>query len=141
MTPWRTRAYVFSMVLPLKGSLPHSAANRITPIDHTSTDGPKYLTPVMISGAAYLGEPQNVSNSFSLSYRFDRPKSMILIFFRSSSRMFSVRTHRERERERSVDTQAPTLAQRPRSGGWQRGPKAVALPCMGSMHTMLAHVR
>ena len=89
MTPWRTRAYVFSMVLPLNGSLPQSDAKRMTPIDQMSTDGPKYLTPVMISGAAYLGEPQKVSSSFSLSYKLDRPKSMILTFLWSSRRIFS----------------------------------------------------
>ena len=77
-------------MLPLNGSLPHSAAYKMTPSDQTSTEGPRYLTPVMISGAAYLGEPQKVSRTCSLSYRFDRPKSMILTCFRSSSRMFSI---------------------------------------------------
>lgn len=91
--PSRMRLYIFSTVEPMNGSLPESEAYRITPSDHTSTVGPTYFVPVTISGAAYLGEPQNVSRRRVLSYRLLRPKSMILGSLLSSRSMFSINSN------------------------------------------------
>ena len=45
----------------------------------------------MISGAAYFGDPQNVSKKLALSYMLLRPKSMSLTSLPSFSRTFSAR--------------------------------------------------
>lgn len=93
---------------PSKGSEPLTSVYRMTPRLQTSTSGPSYFFPWKSSGAAYGGEPQNVSSLLPIVNSLLKPKSAILMFMSASSSRFSAwgRTH-EGQRLRCCDAIIP----------------------------------
>lgn len=86
---------------PSKGSDPLTSVYRMTPRLHTSTSGPSYFFPWKSSGAAYGGEPQNVSSLLPIVNSLLKPKSAILIFISASNSRFSA--WRERAQRNNTD--------------------------------------
>lgn len=77
-----------SNLASLKGKIPCTMINRITPREKISEFTPSYFFPSMISGALYFFEPRYVSSSWIL-VEVAEPKSASLISKFSEIRIFS----------------------------------------------------
>lgn len=70
------------MLRSSNGNAPDKRAYNNTPIAHTSTSVPKYCFPKTSSGAAYVGDPQDVKRGELIppSGLAHKPKSISLRF-------------------------------------------------------------
>lgn len=77
---------------PSKGKQPLTRVYKMTPRLQMSTSGPSYFFPWKSSGAAYGGEPQNVSSLLPAENSLLNPKSAILMLESASRSRFSACT-------------------------------------------------
>lgn len=78
---------------PSKGKEPLTSVYKMTPRLQMSTSGPSYFFPWKSSGAAYGGEPQNVSSLLPTENSLLKPKSAILMLESASNSKFSAYTN------------------------------------------------